>query len=282
MLANQHQVACGHQSQSSGLFINCCRQQLQCNALWRKLKGPLLLAVGYMYMAIVGCLLLSESLLLAPSPMSPMYVMLAMAVLKHDAIKLSSFFWRAPAGSTLESFILSRNTYFFKNNDLYWNMLLLQDRLGTGEIRHFIRGAQWSTLFWLYPCAVIGFMLMFFGNVLPVTRSKRWSPVLLLTQITLFAATSWLPWLFDRNFLGYMFLSLGSWFVSWFGMFLLWPLLHRSQPRNVPAAAAAAVAPVAAVLSALECARETAAVNASMQLVDIRCAAYLKLSANRA
>jgi len=144
-------------------------------------------ALGHMYMVLVGMMLLMEPLLLSHSFVANLYLVFALRVLQYDDTVL--FLFRHPA--------------------------LLQ-------VAHWSLPAMDLHYIFVYLCAIMGFMWLFAGKMLPVTRSKRWCPVLLTTQVVLLPSATLAPMTFLPLF----------WFAGWFGMFVLWPILHRSQPRK--------------------------------------------------
>jgi hypothetical protein len=148
-------------------------------------------ALGHMYMVLMGMMLLMEPLLMSRSFVAMLYLVFASKQQEHGFEVLH-------------------------NDDLdqFWS-------------RHpaLLRGGDWPFLFMhiISLCTIMGFMWLFGGKMLPVTRSKRWCPVLLTTQVVLSLFT---PVPVPSEML------LLFWFAGWFGMFVLWPLLHQSLPRK--------------------------------------------------
>jgi len=162
-------------------------------------------ALGHMYMVLMGMMLLMEPLLLSHSFVANLYLVFALRVLQYDDTVL--FLFRHPA--------LLRGGY--------WTLLV---DISVGG-PHNPETVEWLAYKCVYLCAIMGFMWLFCGKMLPVTRSKRWCPVLLTTQVVLLPFAALIS---ISPFFGASLFPL--WFAGWFGMFMLWPLLHRSLPRK--------------------------------------------------
>lgn len=166
---------------------------------------------GHVYTALLGFLLLAEPLFLAPATAWTIYAQLTLLQTQsaqQTAVSdwtsyaaFSDFFMQMYFGRLL-------STHFDVATSLLWSLRIAGNR------------PDWFVAFQvLYPCALGVFVFLLYSNTLIVTVARRWNPVLLTVQVIIAACA------------GNSLTGLACLAVGWFGLFVLWPLLHR-DPRD--------------------------------------------------
>lgn len=200
--------------------------------------GPMNVArmYGAVYMWLIGMLLLAEPVLLSPSLVRVVYGYLKMVNELKTTTKIG-----LPVG--IRHVHLAPNTWLGEDYDRttswYAYEQMEHPEAGDAGLPGWLQGSwakpmesvlsqQFMSL-WIfsavYAVTAAVFVVLLFGNLLPVPKAKRWGPVLLAVQVFLVVASTLLP-----SGLA-VIVAPTLWFLAWIGMFVLWPLLHTERPK---------------------------------------------------
>jgi hypothetical protein len=204
---------------------------------------------GYVYLSLLGLLVLAERVCLTPTPAWTVYSILCDKLQQQTAV--TEWTKKASRGMGIFTFVNSthKGARFAPERDRetmkavisverYLHNITVpgQERyegalravlsafkLRVEELQFSIdivwQGFERSVLVFVYPCLLGLFVFLLCSNSLVVTKAMRWNPVLLVVQVFLAMNVVDLP------------SGLVCFFLAWSGMFVLWPLLHRPPTR---------------------------------------------------